>query len=87
MSYLHPIQLESLNGFLNIWKNRIHPQIQKAKLNIYGGTNTYGNFGLKHSQNMNNILNYAKSLKNLVLGSELHFREKYFIIKLKILDY
>ena len=32
---------------LNIWKNRIHPQIQKAKLNIYGGTNTYGNFGLK----------------------------------------
>ena len=49
---------------LNIWKNRIHPQIQKAKLNIYGGTNTYGNFGLKHSQNMNNILNYAKSLKN-----------------------
>ncbi len=55
--------LRKLDWLLNLWENRIFPNVPSAKLYIFSGHSTYGKFGEKHSLKINRILLKAKKLK------------------------
>ncbi len=56
--------LRDLDWLLENWKLRIYPKVQNAKLNLFTGITTYGQFGKKHSKSSEKILNKADSLKD-----------------------
>ena len=62
--------LRDLDWLLENWKSTIYPNVKNAKLNLFTGVSTYGEFGKKHSLISNKILKKAKSLKNF--GVYLH---------------
>ena len=57
------IRYNNSNDGINIWENRIFPNVPSAKLYIFSGHSTYGKFGEKHSLKINRILLKAKKLK------------------------
>ncbi len=69
--------MRGLDWLLEKWENNIYPQCNGAKLQIFSGFQTYGNFGLKHSRKMKEILLRAKSLKNrgVILNEPIERKE------------
>ena len=55
--------MRGLRWLLEKWEKNIFPECRNSKLYIYSGFQTYGNFGKKHSKEINLILSKAKSLK------------------------
>ena len=56
--------LRDLDWLLENWKLKIFPNVKNAKLNLFTGFSTYGQFGEKHSEKSKEILKKAKSLKD-----------------------
>jgi glycosyltransferase involved in cell wall biosynthesis len=54
--------LRGLDWLLELWVDRIQPQVEGAELHIYSGPATYGSFGEARSNAMYAILEKAKSL-------------------------
>ena len=61
--------LRGLDWLLDRWEYEIHPRIPEAKLYLYTGSNTYGDFGKKHEKKMIPILKRAENLlsKGIIL--------------------
>tara|TARA_B100000963_G_C22624213_1_gene671503 strand:- start:999 stop:2036 length:1038 start_codon:yes stop_codon:yes gene_type:complete len=55
--------MRGLDWLLEKWEKQIYPKCKDSKLIIFSGSETYGSFGRKHSDQINNILLKAKSLK------------------------
>ncbi len=55
--------MRGLNWLLDRWEYEIFPKVEKAKLFLFTGTETYGKFGEKHSKRISEILKRAKSLE------------------------
>ncbi len=55
--------MRGLSWLLDRWESEIHPKINKAKLLLFTGSETYGKFGKKHSKEISLILKRAKSLE------------------------
>ena len=62
-----------------MWEKNIHKNSKDSVLEIYSGSQTYGDFGRKHSNEINKILQKAENLKklNVIIKQPLP-REKLF---------
>ncbi len=75
--------MRGLEWVLENWEKKIYPVCKSSKLFIYSGFQTYGNFGKKHSKNIKQILQKARSLedKGVVLNQPLKRQELFKRIK------
>jgi glycosyltransferase involved in cell wall biosynthesis len=55
--------MRSLDWLLELWKDRIFPQVPAAELHVYSGAATYGAMGEAKATAMNAILDRARSLR------------------------
>ncbi len=55
--------LRGLNWLLDRWENEIYPEVPLAKLNLFTGSQTYGNIGKKKISKMKPILDRAKQMR------------------------
>jgi len=55
--------LRGLNWLLDRWENEIFPQVPSAKLNLFTGSQTYGQIGKKKFSKMKPVLDRAKRMK------------------------
>lgn len=62
--------LRSLDWLLDLWETGIQPAVPGAELHLYSGPGTYGAVGESKSQEMNRVLDQAKSLADR--GVRLH---------------
>jgi glycosyltransferase involved in cell wall biosynthesis len=54
--------LRSLDWLLNVWAERIQPQVDGAELHIFAGSSIYGSFGEAKADRMEKILEQARNL-------------------------
>ncbi len=52
--------LRSLDWLLELWVNRIEPKIVGAELHLFSGAKTYGSFGNKNTEKIEQIISKAK---------------------------
>ena len=53
-----------LSWLLDVWRDHIHPKMSAAELHIYSGAATYGSHGASRAEQMEPILDKAKSLRH-----------------------
>jgi glycosyltransferase involved in cell wall biosynthesis len=54
--------LRSLDWLLDLWVERIRPQVPQAELHLFSGAATYGNVGRAKAAEMEPVLNHARGL-------------------------
>ena len=55
--------MRGLDWLLTQWEKKIFPKVNKARLNLFTGLETYGKFGLKHEKTINKILSSVQDTK------------------------
>jgi glycosyltransferase involved in cell wall biosynthesis len=55
--------MRSLDWLLQLWKDKIFPQVPSAELHVFSGAATYGAMGEAKGAAMNGILDRARSLR------------------------